>query len=464
MRFNLEWRFNTKISVLPWIAFFYCFSCFAQNSEFDKGLDAYSQGDYSTALEMWKPLAESGSKEAAFNLGVLYEQGLGVKADFSKAHEWYRQAASAGYADAQFNLGSAYYHGQGVKQDIHTAISWWLRATEQEHPRALYNLATLYSRGEGVDKDLAKAMELYQRAASVGDTRAREVIEEIKQQPAEQTDTQTSVQNVGQNWLEKQDPGHWTVQLFAFAELESALEFARSKELSDEVIIYQAEVGGKTWFKAVEGSYSTRDVAEQAKVEFTERLPKQKPWIRRMQGVQSEAIEIIVIPSQSPNVESQESSRTDVQDELDDQNQSSVIQEIDKRDTDETEDDQTSSGAQDLDINTALYKGQQAFNLQNYADAFSYWRPLAEKGVAEAQYGVGFMYESGWGVARDYDQAFRWYQLAAQQGHRKSQFNLGLLYRKGEGVVKNDALGFYWIQTAADQGDERAQEYLRNER
>jgi len=110
----------------------------------------------------------------------------------------------------------------------------------------------------------------------------------------------------------------------------------------------------------------------------------------------------------------------------------------------------------------ALRAGQQAFNAQDYEAAFEAWQPLAEQGVADAQYGIGFMYESGWGMARDFSKAFRWYQLAAQQDHVQAQYNLGLLYRDGRGVARNDALGLYWIQTAADGGDQRARNYLQS--
>lgn len=43
----------------------------------------------------------------------------------------------------------------------------------------------------------------------------------------------------------------------------------------------------------------------------------------------------------------------------------------------------------------------------------NHWRQLADQGDAEAQYMVGFMYETGVGVERDYAEAFFWYWLAA---------------------------------------------------
>ena len=59
---------------------------------------------------------------AAYNLGVLYDQGLGVAADAAQALAWYRKAADAGHAGAQYTLGQMYYEGIGVEaNDAHGA-------------------------------------------------------------------------------------------------------------------------------------------------------------------------------------------------------------------------------------------------------------------------------------------------------------------------------------------------------
>ena len=46
-------------------------SAFAQ--DFQKGWDAYDAGDYATALQEWRPLAEQGNAYAQTNLGFMYE-------------------------------------------------------------------------------------------------------------------------------------------------------------------------------------------------------------------------------------------------------------------------------------------------------------------------------------------------------------------------------------------------------
>ena len=74
-------------------------------------------GDYSTALQEWKPLADQGDASAQTNLGVMYKFGQGVLQDYAEAVRWYRLAADQGDARAQLSLGVMYANGWGVLQD-----------------------------------------------------------------------------------------------------------------------------------------------------------------------------------------------------------------------------------------------------------------------------------------------------------------------------------------------------------
>ena len=109
----------------------------------------------------------------------------------------------------------------------------------------------------------------------------------------------------------------------------------------------------------------------------------------------------------------------------------------------------------------AFFEGQKAFITQNYQKAISIWVPLAEQGMAKAQYGLAFLLESGWGVVQDYVEAAYWYKLSAQKGHRKAQYNLGKMYLEGRGVEQNEGIGLYWIQSAADLGEVRAAKFVQ---
>ena len=65
----------------------------------------------------------------------------------------------------------------------------------------------------------------------------------------------------------------------------------------------------------------------------------------------------------------------------------------------------------------------------------------AERGDAEAQASLGFMYANGQGVAQDDAEAVRWYHLAAEQGVAEAQRNLGGMYANGRDGARDEQVG-----------------------
>jgi TPR repeat protein len=125
----------------------------AYAQDFQKGFAAYQAGDYATALQEWRPLAEQGYAEAQFNLGVMYDTGRGVPQDYAEAVNWYRKAAEQGDAEAQYNLGVRYTNGHGVPQDYAEAVNLYRKAAEQGDAEAQSNLGFMYIKGQGVPQD-----------------------------------------------------------------------------------------------------------------------------------------------------------------------------------------------------------------------------------------------------------------------------------------------------------------------
>ena len=54
----------------------------------EAGLDAFHEGDYTTVLNTFRPLAERGEAQAQFKLGAMYHQGKGVEQDDEEAVCW----------------------------------------------------------------------------------------------------------------------------------------------------------------------------------------------------------------------------------------------------------------------------------------------------------------------------------------------------------------------------------------
>lgn len=71
----------------------------------DQGMFAVYVGhDFKQAMRLFQKAAEGGSKEAAQNIGELYEAGLGVRKNVGQARQWYLKAAALGDKDAQKHL------------------------------------------------------------------------------------------------------------------------------------------------------------------------------------------------------------------------------------------------------------------------------------------------------------------------------------------------------------------------
>ena len=105
------------------------------------GLRAYSRGDYATALQEFKPLAEKGHADAQSSLGLMYEKGQGVPQDYAESVKWYRKAAEQGNAGAQNNLGVMYDEGRAVSQDYVRAHMWFNLAASRLEPGAAQDTA-----------------------------------------------------------------------------------------------------------------------------------------------------------------------------------------------------------------------------------------------------------------------------------------------------------------------------------
>ena len=144
--------------IIPVLLFSLFLGLPSYSSDFDKGLTAYNNGDYATALKEWKPLAEEGDVDAQYHLGVLYDNGDGVPQDYKEAVRWYKLAAEQGVAEAQFNLGNMYYDGQGVSVDYKEAVRWYTLAAEQGDVDAQYNLDFIHRKGLGVPQDDKEAV------------------------------------------------------------------------------------------------------------------------------------------------------------------------------------------------------------------------------------------------------------------------------------------------------------------
>lgn len=179
------------------------------------GYAEFKMARYESARRIWEALDARDYGDATFNLGILYEDGLGVARDAARAMTYYRRGAQLGSQKAMFRAGLLYWLGApGIPQNrdegrrffemaaaagdadaarylaidasdpLVRADRWMAegrpaeafaeleRAAKAGHVRAQTRLAWSYEAGRGVKADLAQAAHWFQIAADAGDGEA----------------------------------------------------------------------------------------------------------------------------------------------------------------------------------------------------------------------------------------------------------------------------------------------------
>jgi eukaryotic-like serine/threonine-protein kinase len=133
---------------------------------------AMTRQDYARAVELARPLAQGGDREAQFTLGWLYEKGLGVSRDDKQAALTYQQAAQQGQVTAQLRLGAMYETGRGVEHSDEQAFYWYRKAGEQGDTEAENDVGLMYLSGKGTKQSDFDAAVWFSKAADRNNAKA----------------------------------------------------------------------------------------------------------------------------------------------------------------------------------------------------------------------------------------------------------------------------------------------------
>ncbi|WP_253899780.1 tetratricopeptide repeat protein [Corallococcus carmarthensis] len=124
------------------------------------------------AVRLYRKHARQGHPIPAYNVGLAYELGKGVRKNLKRANAYYESSAKGGYAEAQLALGYNYSNGVGLVPDAMRAFGWFRLAAKQGHASASFNLGLMFANGEGVPKSKARALRHFRDAADLGHAKA----------------------------------------------------------------------------------------------------------------------------------------------------------------------------------------------------------------------------------------------------------------------------------------------------
>ncbi len=141
------------------------------------GVDAWSRGEYDTAVNQWRDPALKGDPDAQFNLGQAYKLGRGVKTDLNVALDWYKKAAALGHLQAADSCGHLLHYQQRITE----ALPYLQASSDRGDPRAQYLLATELFNGVNIQKDWVSAYALMTQSSSAGMTPASRSLAQMDQ-------------------------------------------------------------------------------------------------------------------------------------------------------------------------------------------------------------------------------------------------------------------------------------------
>lgn len=90
--------------------------------------------NYKRALSLYRQSVKDGCLDAYLDLGFMYQQGNGVERNFTEAMKMYKNAYTKGTTHAQqaaaYAIGGLYLNGLGISKDIDKAKAWYHRSSK----------------------------------------------------------------------------------------------------------------------------------------------------------------------------------------------------------------------------------------------------------------------------------------------------------------------------------------------
>jgi len=136
---------------------------------YERGRSHEKENAYEEALKFYLMAAEQGRLSAMRKCGYFYWKGRGVPApDTARALEWFNKAAALGDGRSYYFLGIMRQNGDGVKRSQSEAAALFAKGAALGDSRAQYRLAEAYRSGKGVTRDLEEARAWYEKSAAQG--------------------------------------------------------------------------------------------------------------------------------------------------------------------------------------------------------------------------------------------------------------------------------------------------------
>ncbi|MGQ3890029.1 tetratricopeptide repeat protein [Legionella sp. CNM-1927-20] len=408
-------------------------------------------------------------------------------------NQLYSQAI-LGNPAAQFELGQLYQYGVGVAKNIPQAITYFQLAALQQDLRAEYNLGLLYLEGQTEPVNYQKGVQWITDAAFKGNPYAQYVLANIYEQGLVASDGTLIVKPDHEQTLailsiaSSNNFGPAQYQLASFLSKESNTAFSKNaKQARTDLIkhLYQGAVdAGVVEAKLPLAFYNAMDsnpVKQQQAFEVAKNEAQSgNPYAAILLGlmyergvaVSADSVEAMYWYEQAPNnpahdfilgtyysngnglskniAKAKELLQQSAQAGFSYANFNLAILQYHLGENFLPELDKARQlGNSKAGLLLADYYMLTASNPDNMKQAKEIYQDFANKGDKDAELKLAFLYDKGLGGEENKELAFHWYQLAAEQDQPVAQYQLAQFYQLGRvDKVPNYDLAKKWYSQA----------------
>jgi len=143
---------------------------------------AYDRANLKSALAVWMETAQAGDPEAMTIVGEIYERGLEGTPDYASAASWYQKAVDKGYARASFNLGSLFEQGLGVEADKLKALNLYRQSWGLPEDSVMFQSAARAEQ-ESLRKQLDEQVAQKNQQLVLLDKQMKQLQEQVNKKP-----------------------------------------------------------------------------------------------------------------------------------------------------------------------------------------------------------------------------------------------------------------------------------------
>lgn len=399
-----------------------------------------------------------GDAQSQFQIGQMFEYGLGVEKNYQAAIIFYQNAAEQQHLGAEYNLGMMYLqHPQDEKSDV-MALNYLTDSAFKGNRNAQYVLAKVLEQGKMAENgkqyikpDPEQALSMLYLAAANGYGRAQyELAERLARESNNALNKEEKMQRISlirELYQKAADTGVMEALLpLAFYNAmdndkqKAEYAFAVAKEqadLGDEKaalllgLLYDRGIG--TSVDAAKAIYWYQHAGVNPVSQFI-----LGTYMAQGKGISEDKEQARMLLSQS---EAAQFSYADFN--------LAVLNQLSGHAFLEQLQAAYTLGNSHAGIVLADYYLAKQDDAEKMNQAKQIYTTLAEKGDAVAQLKLGFIFDQGLGVTPNSAEALRWYTASATQGNAKAQYLLGQMYQLGKFGVPDYQLAKEWYQKAA---------------